>query len=147
MTQDLRELRFAVAATWVTDSSLRARVLHRRACCVESEQATEFAITLYLAVVTSEEAGDPLAAAMARVEQAAACGVGTLEEEHRASWQRFWEASFVALPPEKDYLENLWYLTSYHLGSCCKGRYPPNHINALWSWNRDVRPWAHYYHW
>lgn len=33
------------------------------------------------------------------------------------------------------------------MGSCCKGRFPPNHIYGLWGWNRDVFPWAHYYHW
>lgn len=143
--QPLRELHFAVVAR--VDGPASPRRLHRRSGVFESEPVTAFEGTLYLAVVTSEEAEDPLKAAMERVDAAAGRGPESCTEEHRRSWQRFWEASFVDLPPEQDYVENLWYLNSYHVGSACKGRYPPNHIQALWSWNRDVFPWAFYYHW
>lgn len=145
LTQELRNLHFALAARFV--GPVQAQPVHPRAAGFTSEPTTTFAGTLYLAVVTSEETDDPLAEATSRVERAASRGAPELADEHQRSWQRFWESSFVDLPPKQDYLENLWYLNSYHLGSCCKGRYPPNHINALWSWNRDVRPWAHYYHW
>lgn len=143
--QRLRDLHFAVALR--CEGTGDPRRLHRRAVVFASPAMTEMEATAYLAVVTSEEASDPLAAAIKRVDRAAERGSDALEVEHRRSWRRFWEASFVDLPDEQDYLENHWYLASYHTHSCAQGRYPPNHIDALWAWNRDVRPWAHYYHW
>jgi hypothetical protein len=145
ITQRLRQLHFAVAVG--VDGPAAPRRLHRRAGVFESEPVTAFAATIYVAVVTSEEADDPLATAIERVERAARRGFDALVEEHRASWRRFWEASLVDLPPAQDYVENLWCLSSYYLASACRGRYPPNHINAVYGWNRDVLPWAHYYHW
>jgi hypothetical protein len=145
ITQRLRQLHFAVAVG--VDGPAAPRRLHRRAGVFESAPVTAFAATIYVAVVTSEEADDPLATAIERVERASRRGFDALVEEHRASWRRFWEASLVDLPPEQDYAENLWYLSNYYLASASQGRYPPNHINAVYGWNRDVLPWAHYYHW
>ncbi|HEY3082983.1 MAG TPA: glycoside hydrolase N-terminal domain-containing protein [Chloroflexota bacterium] len=143
--QPLRALRFAVAAR--LDGPAAPRVLHRRAAAFESAPTTAFEGTLYLAVVTSEEAPDPLAAAIEKVDAAADRGADELAAEHRRAWSRFWEASFVDLPPEQEYAENLWYLSSYYLASGSRGRYPLVQTNGIWSWTRDVRPWAHYYHW
>jgi alpha-L-fucosidase 2 len=143
--QRLRDLRFAVAARM--DGAVHPRRLHRRAGVFESDPVEGFEGALYVAVVTSEEADDPLAAALRRVDAAAQQGVDTVVQEHRGAWRRFWEASFVDLPPEQDYIENLWYLNNYHMGSASKGRYPLNHMHAVWAWNRDVFPWMHYYHW
>lgn len=145
ITQRLRALDFALVAR--LDGSVTARRLHRRAGVFESEAAREFEATLYLAVINGEEASDPLAAARERVDAAASAGIDALRREHRHTWQRFWQASFVDLPPEQDYLENLWYLNSYHVASASKGRYPFHFIDGIWSWNRDVRAWTHYYHW
>ncbi|MCC7354244.1 MAG: glycoside hydrolase N-terminal domain-containing protein, partial [Anaerolineae bacterium] len=143
--QPLRDMHFAVVAR--LDGPARPHRLHNRAAAFVSEPATEFEGTVCVAVVNSEEADDPLAAAMQRVDAAATQGHTALRQEHQRWWGGFWQASFVDLPPEQDYVENLWYLNSYHLASCCQGRYPPNHIYALWAWNRDVFPWIHYYHW
>jgi alpha-L-fucosidase 2 len=145
INQPLRKLHFSVVAR--LDGPVVPRRLHRRAGVFESKPTTDFDGTLYLAVVNSEEAADPFKAAIERVDAAAAQGPDAVTQEHRRSWQRFWEVSFVDLPPQQDYVENLWYLNSYHVGSACTGRYPPNHIHALWAWNRDVFPWGHYYHW
>lgn len=145
ITQQLREMHFAMAAC--LDGPARPRRLHRRVGVFESDPVMNFEGTIYLAVVTSEEADDPLSAAIERVGAAARQGVASLREDHRRAWRHFWEASFVDLPPKQDYVENLWYLNSYHVASASRGRYPLNHINAIYSWNRDLRPWAHYYHW
>lgn len=143
--QPLRAQHFAVAARM--DGPVHTRRLHQRAGVFESDAVQAFEGVLYLAVVTSEEADDPLAAALARVDAAHAEGVGALQQEHQRGWRRFWQASFVDLPPQQDYVENLWYLNTYQVASASRGRYPLNHINALWAWNRDICPWAHYYHW
>ena len=145
ITQKLRAMHFAMVA--LVDGPAAPRRLHSRSGIFESAAVLSFAATVYLAVVNSEEAGDPLAAAIQRVDAAVQQGRQALVAEHRQTWQRFWQASLVDLPPEQDYLENLWYLNSYHVACASRGRYPLNHIDANYSWNRDVRPWAHYYHW
>lgn len=145
ITQELRRLQFAVAIQ--CDGPVQSRRLQRRSVVLESGPTKTFEGTIYLAVVNSEEAENPLAEALERVDRAMRLGPTELTATHRQSWQKFWEASFVDLPAKQDYLENLWYLNNYHVASCSRGRYPPNHINAVWSWERDVRPWAHYYHW
>jgi alpha-L-fucosidase 2 len=145
ITQQLRGMHFCIAARLVGPAA--PRLLHQRAGAFESEPMRSFEATIYVAVVNSEEAPDPQAAAIQKVDNAANRGLDALKQDHYHTWQRFWEASFVDLPPEQDYIENLWYLNSYHTGSCCRGSYPPNHIHALWAWNRDVFPWCDYYHW
>lgn len=145
ITQKLRGLHFAVAVR--VDGAASPHRLHKRGGVFESEPVKTFEGTVYLTVVNSEEAEDPLAAAIAQVDAAAQQGVESVVEEHRRSWQRFWETSFIDLPPEQDYIENLWYLNSYHVGSTCKGRYPLLHIHALWAWNRDLFAFPWYGHW
>jgi alpha-L-fucosidase 2 len=145
ITQQLRQLHFAVAV--LVAGPATPQRLHQRAGAFISAPVTDFAATVYVAVVTSEEADDPLATAITRVDRAAEAGADAIFAEHSTRWRRFWEASFVDLPPEQDYVENLWYLNSYFVASASRGRYPLNHINANFGWNRDIMPWAHYYHW
>ncbi|MBX3000058.1 MAG: hypothetical protein KF893_16170 [Caldilineaceae bacterium] len=145
ITQQLRALDFALVAR--LDGPATPCRLHRRAGLFESEATDEFTGTLYVAVVHSEQEQDPLVAARQRVDVAATAGIEALRREHRHTWRRFWQTSFVDLPPEQDYVENLWYLNSYHVASASKGRYPFHFIDGIWSWNRDVRAWTHYYHW
>ena len=145
INQPLRQMSFVIAAR--VKGPVSTRLLHRRAGIFESEPVRQFKAEIYVAVAHSEETNDPLTLAIKRVDDAYAQGWEALQKEHRRTWRKFWEASFVDLPPEQDYIENLWYLNSYHVGSACRGTYPPNHIHALWAWNRDVFPWALYYHW
>src|SRR6185437_3060499 len=56
--QRLRDLTFAVAAR--LDGPAQPRLLNRRAAAFESAPARRFAATLFLAVLNSEEADDPL---------------------------------------------------------------------------------------
>ena len=79
------------------------------------------------------------------VRNAAKEGQEKIFKNHKKYWDNFWSKSFVDL--SQDYLNNLWYLQLYQLGSSSLGKYPPHFINSLWSWTRDARPWNHYYHW
>lgn len=64
---------------------------------------------------------------------------------HCKQWEHFWEKSFIHLA-ENDYLENLWYIHLYQLGSSSLGKNPLT-FAGLWGWFRDSRNWGHFYHW
>ena len=144
IVQQTRSHRFAVAAALDGIDATPARE-HHRAARFTTEPLKEAEFRLYVSVVSSEDANDPLAEALRRTDAARAEGAGPLRARHRRWWAGFWEKSFVHLPDA--YLENLWYLNHYLMGSGSLGSYPPHFINGIWNWNRDVRAWNHYYHW
>ncbi len=73
------------------------------------------AVTLYLTVVSSHDADDPVAEARHRLEHALAIGFDTINSEHGAWWNRFWRRSWVALPSGLS--ERSWYWSLYKAGS------------------------------
>jgi len=142
--QPTRSLRFAMAAKLV-GPRVEAQRLNSREAGYVLNTGKRCSFDLFVSVVTSEEADSPLAKAREYVRAAAAAGVERLYAGHRKHWAQFWSKSFVDLPD--DYLENLWYINLYQVGSAARGKYPPHFIGSLWSWNRDVLPWCHYYQW
>lgn len=144
IVQKTRSHTFAVAAT-VAGIGVAAHAEHRRCATFTTESVRSAEFQVYLSIVSSEEADDPLAQAMANVDSAQELGLDRLRTDHRTWWSGFWEQSFVQVPDE--YLENLWYLNHYLMGSGSQGAYPPHFINGIWNPNRDARAWNHYYHW
>ena len=144
MVQQTRSHRFAVAVT-VEGADATARAEHSRCATLTTESARSAAFRVYLSIVSSEDAEDPLAQARQNVTSARDQGLERLRESHRRWWAAFWQKSFVHLPD--DYVENLWYLNHYVMGSSSLGPYPPHFINGIWNPNRDARAWNHLYHW
>jgi len=142
--QTTRSLRFALAAR-LAGPSVKADRFNRREAGWILNPGKICTFDIYISVVTSEEAEDPLAEARKRVRQAAEIGYEKVFADHRQRWRTFWSKSLVHIPD--DYLENLWYLDVYQIGASARGQYPPHFIGGLWAWNRDVKPWGHYYHW
>lgn len=144
IVQPTRSLSFAVAAKIVGDD-FELKSENSRSVYVEFKATRKCSFKIYLSVVTSEQAEDPLEEAKKKVSKAAELGTDQVYQKHADFWKNFWSKSYVEL--EDDYLTNLWYLQLYQLGSSSRGSYPPHFIGSLWSWTRDARPWNHYYHW
>jgi len=142
--QPTRSLKFAMVCKLV-GPGVDAKRFNSRETGFVLDTGRSCSFDAYLSVVTSEEADDPLARAREYVRAAAKAGRDTVYADHRKYWAGFWSESFVDLPD--DYLENLWYINVYQVGSASRGNYPPPFIGSLWAWNRDVHPWGHYYHW
>lgn len=121
------------------------KLYHSRAAGFEIKAEKSSTFTLYLSVVTSEEAKDPLNSAKKIVEKAATEGKERIFKRHKRYWSNFWSKSFVDL--SEDYLENLWYINVYQVGSSSRGEYPPYFTNSLWAWNCDIWPWGNFHHW
>ena len=142
--QPTRSLTFAMAAKLVGQNVTAQKFNSREAGYVLSP-GKNCSFDVFISVVTSEEADDPLAKARENVRAAAEASAGKIYAIHKQNWSEFWSKSFTDIPD--DYIENLWYMNLYQVGSSARGDYPPHFINSIWSWNRDVRPWNHYYQW
>jgi alpha-L-fucosidase 2 len=152
IVQETRSSRFAVAmGIDAGDSYATALREHRRGASMIIPATRAANMRIYVAIVSSEEiekpgtAADPLDEAMTRVDIAKQEGADALYKPHKKNWAAFWNRSFVSIPDK--YLENLWYINHYLMGSGSRGKYPPHFINGIWNPNRDSRPWNHYYHW
>lgn len=117
--------------------------LHRAEFSLEPKADQEF--VLMVAVVTSNESPDPLAAAAKLLDESEREGLGAIQAEHDRWWSDFWRKSFVHLGD--DYIENLYYLHLYLMGSSSRGNYPVLFNGGLWTWNHDVRQWVNPHHW
>jgi len=144
IVQETRSLHFAVACKLV-GAPAQAELSNSREVSYRIAPVAECSFDVYISVVTSEEADDPLAAAQEHVRGAAEAGRDHLLIRHQSWWEDFWSKSFVHIGD--DYLENLWYMNLYQIGSSSLGDYPPHFIGSIWSWNRDCRPWNHYFQW
>ncbi len=120
---------------------------------VECKIDGEFAVApvagdfdIYLTVVTSLEAGDPMAAARDRLAQAVAKGADALHEDHRRWWAEFWTKSYAGL--DHPLLEQLWYVSLYNLATVLRG-VPVGGLCGLWYGPMDtpsqILPWCGYY--
>lgn len=144
ITQQLRTLHFA-AGMRIAGTAHTAQRMSAHAGRFETHKAKKSRFTLYLSVVTSENAEDPAAEVAKLLDDAESKGAAKLYSQHAREWKRFWEASFLSIPD--DYLENIWYLNLYYANSSCRGAYPPRFNNGIWGWNRDVSNWVYYFHW
>jgi hypothetical protein len=98
-----------------------------------------------LTIVTSDEAEDPLAKAIANLEESAAKRESLLKE-HCEKWAKFWEANAVDLHDK--FLNQMWYLSNYHL-RCGMGGPVPFGLCGPWIGrtpnNDHVLPWNGFY--
>ena len=117
--------------------------------CVKGKRAiasTGGDFDVFVAVATSLETADPLAAATNLAEEAVATGFEALHAEHRRWWAAFWRKSFLKL--DQSFLEQLWYISLYQLASCY-GEAPVAGLCGLWYGPDEAPsqhlPWCGYY--
>ncbi len=147
ITQKLRRCCGVTAAALDVDALPVCRGAHRVVFTLPKSKKHEF--TLYLTALASDRDGegelDRLKKEAAAVVAGARRDGERIWERHLERWSAFWSKSFVRLDGE-DYLENLYYLHLYQMGSSSLGKLPLT-FAGLWAWNRDVRNWGHFYHW
>ena len=130
----------------ITGAEGKAGVVHPRQVKFEIPATPRQEFTVYLACVTSEDSTDLLGDAKSHLDAMTAGGVGEkIEQEHRDWWASFWNRSFLSIP--SDYVENLYYLHLYLMGTSCRGNLPPFFNGGIWTWNHDVRNWVNPHHW
>ena len=84
---------------------------------------------IFLTIVTSLEAKDPLKKARQQLAAAVNKGAAKVHAEHRKWWSKFWPKSYVKL--DDKLLEQLWYVSKYNLASVLRG-VPIGGLCGLW---------------
>ncbi|MFJ5986265.1 glycosyl hydrolase family 95 catalytic domain-containing protein [Lentzea sp. NPDC092896] len=78
-------------------------------------------------------------------------GYGTTFTNYRNWWHNFWQKSFVqygGMGGEADYLENVYYLSTYLVAAGGYGNYPFHFINGVFRATGDATKWSNsYWYW
>ena len=114
ISQVLNGTCFAVAVLPVTDNEAEMKTAGSRAVNCSFEAADEISATTYVSVKTADTEDEAVRLAVEAVNEAKR-PTDAIYAAHAAAWADFWTKSFVSLPKEQDYLENLWYLNLYYL--------------------------------
>ena len=138
-------LKFAVACRIMGEESVPAIVSSNKSTLESLHAASDRDVTLMLSFVTSNESADPMASAIALLNKVDGKSISIEKSLHRKAWSRFWDQSFVHLG--NDYIENIYYLRRYLMGSSSRGKFPVMFNGGIWTWNRDVRNWVTPHHW
>ena len=111
------------------------------ACKRVSEPGSD---TLFISVVTHNDAGDPLDAARELAQATAREKAGDLYDSHVAFWHPFWDKCFLTIPDAM--METLFYVELYKLGCSSRpGKYPCT-LQGLWTTDGVMPPWQGDYH-
>jgi hypothetical protein len=80
-----------------------------------------------------------------------ATGYGTTFTNYKNWWHDFWAKSFVqysGLQGDADYLENVYYLSTYMIAAGGYGNYPFHFINGVFRATQDQTKWSNgYWYW
>jgi alpha-L-fucosidase 2 len=100
-------------------------------------------VTVAVAVQSSFDAKDPLAAAQHKATGLTAGAVATLLTQHAGWWRGFWAKSLVEIGDP--IVEQRYYLSNYLMGSSSRDREFPPGLFGIWVTDDDPR-WAGDYH-
>jgi alpha-L-fucosidase 2 len=94
---------------------------------------------------------DSVAQARSQLSSVKSTGYGTTFTNYKNWWHSFWQRSFVqysGLSGDADYLENVYYLATYMIGSGGYGNYPFHFINGVYRSTGDQTKWSNgYWYW
>ena len=147
IVQTLHGCAFCVSAAVVSDDGTwktARKSSHIAECTAEENKHRSF--RCYMTFEVGKDAREAREKADSALERALAAGYDAILSAHRAEWADFWEKSYVVLPCDQDYLENLWYLDLYYANSSMRGTLPPHFCNGLWGFFHDFVPWNCYFH-
>ncbi|MBW9279964.1 glycosyl hydrolase family 95 catalytic domain-containing protein [Bacteroides fragilis] len=100
---------------------------------------------ILISVASSNDSDHPTQEAISLLDKAEAKTITVLQKEHARWWSKFWSKSFVHL--SDNYLENIYYIRRYLMGSSSRGKYPVPFNGGLWTTNYDHRQWTTPHHW
>ncbi len=137
-------LRFTVACR-ILDTSVDCRRISDRKSSFFTQPSPKQKYKILIAVATSNEAADPTSKAILLLDNAEEKTIATVEKGHKDWWANFWSKSFVHL--SDNYIENIYYIRRYLMGSSSRGKYPAPFNGSLWTTNYDHHQWVTPHHW
>lgn len=145
ITEELNPTKFCLALRLINNGkafSSKRKNCHLATISLEEEKSHSF--TLMWTIKIGENTEEAKKACKAALDEAERKGENLLYEEHKASWEAFWNRSYLTL--DDDYLENIYYLYLYYMNSESRGAYPPHFTSGLWGFYHDYIPWNYYFH-
>lgn len=137
-------LRFTVACRVLGTPTEIQRVSDRESSMIVPLSSKQ-KYKILISVVSSNDSDDPALEAISLLDKAESKTLEVLRREHLDWWNQFWTKSFVHL--SDNYLENIYYIRRYLMGSSSRGKYPVPFNGGLWTTNYDHRQWVTPHHW
>ena len=146
VSQELNGMCFTVAVMPLSDCAVNTKKRNKHSAECETECRKEINIDYYITLATGKTTEETEKEAYNNLKNAVKQGKEEIYKEHLAMWEEFWNKSFISLPEDMDFAENLWYLNLYY-GNCqMRGKYPPHFCNGVWGFYHDFVPWNMYFH-
>jgi len=115
------------------------------------EPAPSYTIWIALASRLNAPDNDSVSEAKAALAGIKAAGFAATQAEYQAFWHDFWARSFVQYSGrngEADYLESMYYLSTYIIAAGSYGNYPFHFINGTFRATQDDTKWSSaYWYW
>ena len=137
-------LSFTVACRILETPALVQRVSDRENTMI-TPMSSKQRYKILVAVASSNDSDNPTQKAVSLLNDAEAKTISVLKKGHLDWWNKFWSKSFVHLAD--NYLENIYYIRRYLMGSSSRGKYPSPFNGGLWTTNYDHRQWVTPHHW
>ena len=147
LTQELNGTKFCAAIRIEGNENECSKVNSNAVHCTTALKIRHNMV-FYAAIAVGESTEKTKRSAFDMVENAQRAGADLIYSEHKKSWAKFWERSFICLPQENDYdyMENLWYLNLYYANCQMRGKYPAHFCNGIWNFYHDFVPWNNFFH-
>lgn len=147
---DVSGLRVASAARLI-GQNCPAKTVNEKRSEIEWRVKSTKKVTLLIAVASSGDHGNVAAKALGILENAENT-LDLIRARQGQWWREFWNRSFLSVSRQDseadyDYMENLYYMQLYAMGSASRGNYPMIFNGGAYTWNRDTRQWVNPHHW
>jgi len=146
VTQQLTGNNFCVAVKPVTVKMPAFKTAGKHAAEVIFTEEAHVQQIYYIATAVGKTVEEAREEALKRVQNAQREGKEDLYAQHAKAWEEFWNKSYVFLPKEQDFLENLWYINLYIANSEMRGTRPARPWQGIWQFSHDFAPWPGYLH-
>ncbi|MEU6432080.1 hypothetical protein ABZ860_39775 [Microbispora sp. NPDC046973] len=141
---------YTLAAT-VEGASFSTQVVDARTVRLTVTPASSYTIWFTAASRINAPGRDSVAQARTQLSSVKSAGYATTFTGYKNWWHAFWARSFVqysGLGGDADYLENLYYLSTYMIAAGGHGNYPFHFINGVFRATRDETKWSNaYWYW
>ncbi|WP_218670875.1 hypothetical protein [Microbispora sp. GKU 823] len=141
---------YTLAAT-VEGASFSTQVVDSRTVRLTVTPASSYTIWFTAASRINAPGRDSVAQARTQLSSVRSAGYATTFTGYKNWWHAFWARSFVqysGLGGDADYLENVYYLSTYMIAAGGHGNYPFHFINGVFRATRDETKWSNaYWYW
>ncbi|GII29304.1 glycosyl hydrolase family 95 catalytic domain-containing protein [Planotetraspora mira] len=141
---------YSMAAT-VEGANFTTQVVDGRKVRLNITPTSSYTIWLTAASRINAPNRDSVTQARNQLASVKATGYATTFNNYKNFWHSFWNKSFVQYSngsKDADYMENVYYLSTYMIAAAGFGNYPAHFINGVFRATQDQSKWSNaYWYW